>query len=264
MKCYKKFYYQSNMFLVITGNFDKAKVRYQHLKTSHFVLVKILKLYREKYYEEEIKPLLNGDDIIIHKIDFKSNFTMSDIRSKAANGLYKDHKQVVEDLSKVLRFIDNGSLMFIQKAKNVHTKTFAIQYVTVKDMKTSLNLIKLWRNESGKIDTAFNSFEKFVHKLSIAGIKFISDESDIFSTYQGLKYNINEEVNEELIKPFLDLINDVICVNDEVLYNYGANTLYENPAIGNTLKYIIANGIVESEPPFFHANERCGYGRRGR
>lgn len=44
----------------------------------------------------------------------------------------------------------------------------------------------------------------------------------------------------------------------EVLYNYGANTLYENPAIGNTLKYIIANGIVESEPPFFHANELGG------
>lgn len=44
----------------------------------------------------------------------------------------------------------------------------------------------------------------------------------------------------------------------EVLFKNGANTKYVNPNIGNTLEYIIANGIIESEPPFFHANELGG------
>lgn len=44
----------------------------------------------------------------------------------------------------------------------------------------------------------------------------------------------------------------------DVLFRNGANPDYVNPSIGNTLKYIVSNGIIESEPPFFHANELGG------
>ena len=102
------------------SNFEKSRARYQHLKTSPYVLVKMLKIWRSDYFESEIKPLINGNDIVIHKIDFKDEFTMQTIRARTEEGYYKEFKTVIEDLSKVIRFIDNVTLIYIQEAKNIN------------------------------------------------------------------------------------------------------------------------------------------------
>lgn len=42
-------------------NFENARVKYAHLSTSPFILVKILKLYNKPYFDDVIKPLLQKD-----------------------------------------------------------------------------------------------------------------------------------------------------------------------------------------------------------
>ena len=125
----------------------------------------MLKIWRSDYFESEIKPLINGNDIVIHKIDFKDEFTMQTIRARTEEGYYKEFKTVIEDLSKVIRFIDNGTLMYIQKAKNVYTNTYHVQFVSDKDMSKSLKMMKLWRGENGQIETVYTALVRYASKL---------------------------------------------------------------------------------------------------
>lgn len=223
------------------SNFEKSRARYQHLKTSPYVLVKMLKIWRSDYFESEIKPLINGNDIVIHKIDFKDEFTMQTIRARTEEGYYKEFKTVIEDLSKVIRFIDNGTLMYIQKAKNVYTNTYHVQFVSDKDMSKSLKMMKLWRGENGQIETVYTALVRYASKLSISGVKFNSSDNDVFSTFQGLKYS-NGTINEELIKPFLELVYEVICSKDVTLYDYVLNwisNIIQHPGMKNETALVI-------------------------
>ena len=241
-QAYETVYECCNLTDKAKTNFENARARYSIYHTSPFVLIKILKLYRSEYFEQEIKPLLTANEIVIHKIDFKEDFTMQNIRAKAENGLYTDFKSIVEDLSKVIRFIDNGTPTFIQKIKNVHAKTFSIQYLNNKDMNKSLKMIKLFKNKEGKYETAYSAFERHASKFAISGVKFVSDEADIFSTFQGLKYKVNEEVNEKLINPFLNLIYEVICVSDNEIYEYVLNwisNMIQNPGVKNETALVL-------------------------
>ena len=54
---------------------------------------------------------------------------MTDIRRKAENKVYKNASEVIEDLSKVIRFVDSGSKMFVQKEYDIHSKTWSLVFV---------------------------------------------------------------------------------------------------------------------------------------
>ena len=218
------------------NNFDNARARYQHLKTSPFVLVKILKLYRKEYYETEIVPLLAGREIEIKDIDLQDSFSMIDIRSKAEKKLYKTRKEIVEDLSRVIRFIESDQLMFIQKTLDINSKKWKISFVNDSNMTKSLKLIKLW-NDDGKVINAYDVFVENMSKLSVNGVKFNLNEHNIFSLFHGLKYKVLDNVDEPVIAEYLHLIHDVIANSDEEIYEY----------ILNWISYIIQNPGKKTE-----------------
>ena len=125
-------YNNVNEFCKLTDNakneFDNKRSRYSHLSTSPFVLAKILKLYQTEYYDEYVKPLLNHE-VKQFDIDRNDDFSMTDIRRKAENEVYKNASEVIEDLSKVIRFVDSGSKMFVQKEYDIHSKTWSLVFV---------------------------------------------------------------------------------------------------------------------------------------
>lgn len=62
---------------------------------------------------------------------------MTDIRRKVERNLYKHSSEIIEDLSKVIRFIDSGTKMFIQKEYDIHSKTWSLVFVNNTSMKES-------------------------------------------------------------------------------------------------------------------------------
>ena len=218
------------------SNYDNARIRYQRLKTSPYVLVKILKLYRKDYYETEIIPLITERKIVIKDIDLQDSFGMIDIRSKAEKNSYKNKKEVVEDLSRVIRFIESDQMMFIQKVYDTYSKKWKISFVNDGNMTKSLKLIKLWNND-GKTLNAYDVFTENMSKLSVNGVKFNSNDKNIFSMFHGLKYKVLDSVNESVIAEYLRLIYDVIADSNEEIYNY----------IINWVSFVIQNPGVKTE-----------------
>ena len=200
-------------------NFETARARYSHLSTSPFVLAKIIKIYQNDYYNECIKPLI-GHKFELQKIDFKDTFLITDVRSKAENNEYKNLNEVASDLSRIIRVIDNGTLIFVQKTYDESNDMYKFKYVYDKDMTRSLKLIKLWKDGTEQI-TAFNALQRYMSKFAIKGVKFIGDdENKTVSIFNGYKYNVLDSVNNEVINGFIEFVREVIADNDETVFNY--------------------------------------------
>lgn len=222
-------------------NFENARARYSHLSTSPFVLAKILKLYQSEYYNEYVKPLLTHD-FEMETIDFQDSFSITDIRAKAEAFKYHSLNEVAVDLSKVIRFVDDGIVYYIQKVYDVHDKMYKLKYVMDKDMNKSLKLIKLWKGDEGGSVTAFDALQKFMSKFAIKGVRFNSDEENVFTTFQGFKYNVLDKVNDEMIVPFLKLVKEGICDNNDEVYEYVISwiaRLIQNPGIKNETAIVL-------------------------
>ena len=75
-------------------NFENARNRYSVMKTSPYVLARILKLWNPEYYNESIKPLLASNTKTIHAISFDDTFDLSCIIEKAEKKQYKHANEV--------------------------------------------------------------------------------------------------------------------------------------------------------------------------
>ena len=199
-------------------NFENARNRYACLATSPFVLVKILKLYQQEYYTEYVKPLINNEAKQFD-INLSDSFCLTNIREKAEKKMYKNNSEVIEDLSRVIRFVDSGNKMFIQKEYNIHSKTWSVTFVSDKAMKDSLKMIHLWKEER-KLITAYDVLLTQLTSLTVKGVAFNSDDDNVFSTFQGYKYKVLDKINYSVIETFINFIHEVICNNNDEAFTY--------------------------------------------
>ena len=215
---YDYIFENSNLTPNAKSNYNNARKRYSVYQTHYGVLIKIIKLYNNDYYKKFIKN--EADEIIINNIDLNDNFTITNISSKAEKHMYKTYKEIVEDLSKVIRFVESNNLMFIIKTYDIHNNKYVISYMTNTNMKEMLKMIKLW-NDERKTITAYDAFIAYKSKLTVKGVKFYSNnDKDIFSIFQGFKYNTVENINMSIIDNFLNMIKEVIADNNDDIYNY--------------------------------------------
>lgn len=223
------------------SNFENAKARYVHLSTSPFVLVKILKLYNQPYFDEVIKPLLQKQEQKFYEIDMRDDFTLTSMIQKADKHKYQNKFQVIEDLSKVIRKIDAETVMYVKKIYDIHAKRHTLTFVTQTNMREMLKSIKLWK-EDNKMITAWNILDENSAKFMIKGVMFNTTDKDLFSVFQGYKYNILEKINRNVIDSFLNLIKEVICSNNDELYNYvigWISLMIQNPGVKNETALIL-------------------------
>ena len=234
---YDYIFENSNLTPNAKSNYNNARKRYMHLKTNPYVLINMLKYHNNEYYNKFIKKDLTENEIKISNIDLNDNFSMRDIRNKAEKHLYKTYKDVVEDLSKVIRFVESNNLMFIIKMYDTKNNKYVIGYMTNTNMKESLKMIKLWKDDKKQI-TVYDAFINYQSRLSVKGVKFYStNDKDIFSIFNGYKYNTVENINENIISNFLNLVSEVIADNNEEIYNY----------LLNWISYIIQNPGKKTE-----------------
>ena len=222
-------------------NFENARNRYANMQTSPFVLVKILKLYNKPYFDEVLKPLLRSQEPTINQIDLSNDFTLKTMSEKAEKHKYTNKFQVIEDLSKVIRRIDADTVMYIKKIFDVHANRQVLTYVTQANMKEMLKSIKLWKEDKKQI-TAWNILDENSAKFIIKGVKFNSNDSDIFSTFHGYKYRVLDSVDISKIQMYLDLVHDIICDSNDDLYKYVLGwiaSVIQHPGIKNETALIL-------------------------
>ena len=222
-------------------NFENARSRYSIMKTSPYVLIKIIKIYKIDYYNDAVKPLISVN-VTLCDIDLNEEFDMNTMINKAERHEYKNINDVLVDLSKVIRRIDSDTIMYIKKIYDIYSKRYTITFVNQTLMKDMLKSIRLWKVDN-KMLTAWNVLEQNAGKLSVKGVKFFTDDKKTFYChFHGYKYNVLENVNVKLIQPFLNFINEVICDNHEESYKYVLGwiaTMLQNPGVKNETALIL-------------------------
>ncbi|KAA6404433.1 MAG: hypothetical protein EZS28_000054 [Streblomastix strix] len=192
-------------------------------KPNPWILTKILRYHKKDYYEQIIKPLLKKNyevkkqskivdtvkQIEKHEIDLKDVFTLTDLSSKALNGQFQNQLELVaEDLLKII-------------------KTAIYDQLCSK---------RLWQDGKKNI-TAIDALEQYHSLFEKVGIRFISQNPQLFSVFQGYKYLQLEKVNYTKIERFLALVKDTISANDELIYEY----------LLNWFAYIVQNAGKKTE-----------------
>ena len=147
--------------------------------------------------------------ITINTIDLNGRFSLTDIRKKNEEHSYQNDGQLINDLSKVIRHIEDGKGCYVQKVYDGKIRTYKLQYITRSSMKESLQEIILAKKPKR---TAYDVLLEHLSKLTIQGVRFYApDDDNIYSLFHGYKYNIKDEYDEAVIKPFIDFIKEVIC-----------------------------------------------------
>ena len=125
-----------------------------------------------------------------------NEFSMTDIKRKVEMMSCQNPSEVIEDLSKVIRFVDSGSKMFVQKEYDTHSKAWPLVFVNNTWMKDSLKMIKLWKEENKTIA----AYDIMLAKLTVKGVAFNSFDKDLLSIFHGDNYNIWNKVIYNIMK----------------------------------------------------------------
>lgn len=209
-------------------HFDEQRKRYASEKTSLSILEKIIKMYNPSVMITETQIL---------PIDMKDPFLLRDVKSKAENNKYMTERDVLLDLSRVIRYIDDeGSYAYIQKVYNSKKKAYQIKWVSTNEMATNLKITKIGDSN------LYSVLCKYQSLMTLNGVSFCSDEPDVFSVFQGFKYGSEEPIDERIIKPYLDLVFDVIASKDKTVYEYVLNwfaNIVQHPSVKNETALVI-------------------------
>ncbi|KAH7820931.1 putative Poxvirus D5 protein [Monocercomonoides exilis] len=239
-------------------NWDKTRENCSNKKSTPYVLQKIVKIWCPEYYKNTVVPeirkmkllksksSINEDENIdyekyIKQIDLYDSFSLTDIRNKSESCQYKNIIEVLSDLSRVIRFIETGS-MYIQKEYNIFDKCWCIAFVTDSNMMKSLKMIKLWKTESKTI-TAYDVLLTGLSKLTLQGVMFnAGDVPNVYSLFQGYKYRVLEQVDMTIISMFLDFIREEIADSNDELFEYVLNwiaNIVQHPGIKNETALVL-------------------------
>ena len=74
--------------------------------------------------------------------------------------------------------------------------------------------------ERKKNYTAWNVFVYNQILFKVKGLKFYSEDPQVFSYFRGYDYKKLDSVKEELIQPFLNHVHDVITDGNDEVYKY--------------------------------------------
>jgi putative DNA primase/helicase len=151
-------------------------------------------------------------------IDLSTDFSIETIRRQT----YGNYNAVVNDLLKLIRFIDNGDMVFICKIYNERSKKFIIKLLNETNARKMLSSKLLWREDKKQLN-AYNVFQKFIKYFAVADIAFNSKNPKVFSLFQGFKYSEANKIDYLIIGRWLNLVKEVVANNNKDVYEYILN-----------------------------------------
>lgn len=243
--------YRSRMYKQVLENCkftEKAREKFEYQKKrnagkigSVFTLVKILKLYKEKYYINNIRPLL-----YIHKregfqaIDFKDDFLICDMMMESLKGRYNDNeKLLLRDLSRVIRVMHQDEDIYIVKSLDTKSER-GVKRFTFRFCK-AYQVMKMLK----PIPNAFETLVKYTAFFFIDFVRFFDRTFNCVNYFHGYVYERIRKCNLEVINPFLNFVKEVIADNNVELYEYILNWfayIVQNPGL-KTGTALVLQGI---------------------
>ena len=243
-EAYNNVFTKCNLTLNAQMNFLRMKERYSTRETSPFILIKMLHIWKPEYYEEVIKPIIESEEPTINPIVLTDEFSMLDIKKKCEDGLYTCEKEVVQDVSRVVRYVIGTDNIFLIKYYDAKSSKYNIGFSSENTMMTYLRKCRAWR-VGKRVVTLADVFNRNESRLTVKGVCFNTDDPNVFSLFQGYKYNFLPKVDETLIKPFLDFILEVICDSNNEAYIYvlkWISYIVQNPGV-KTKTAIVLKGL---------------------
>ena len=196
---------------------------YSHFKSSVYILVELINKHNSQYYKDSILPIIQQNSKIFD-IDFDDSFTVLDIRSKAMS--YITEQEVISDLSRVVRFVEDGSNTFILKVYNTVARSMTVIYKSelgIKQLLGHIKLPKLQGQDKKKQLTVANILMDNLDELAVLGVKFYNDPPSrkFFSLFQGYKYkDMGQDYDEHVVDKFTDFVWTDICNESAHIYEY--------------------------------------------
>jgi hypothetical protein len=153
--------------------------------------------------ERKITPL------VLPQIDFADNFDITVMRAKASECDYLTDEEVIQDCGKLTRFVDE-KMLFLFKSYDATSHAYLIKLKTRNEMKSLFSSICLNYGEKD-YHTVWHVFEKFFGYFGVMGIEFSGEtKPKFFNIFRGFHYQTNEEVNLEIVQPFLEFVGETI------------------------------------------------------
>ena len=160
-------------------------------------------------------------------INIYESFNLIDIRNKvpyAKEVLTSENiNEAINDLQRVFCYCEVIPPVYMLKSYDAINEIPKVSYTSEKIAHPILNKIiigQIFRDNKMKKYTLWDLFIEHQLKFTVKGLKFYSQDNQVFSYFRGYDYKILDEVNEELIQPFLKHIHDVIANNNDEVYKY--------------------------------------------
>ena len=159
-----------------------------------------------------------SEKITSHIIDIKDEFCLMDIRQK--KNKYVSESEVINDLKRVFMVVDSTPEVFVIKDYDSINDFVKISYTTESIAKSKLKKIIIGYNSEKKPVNAWKIYLQHTELFTVKALKFYSEDPHVFSYFRGYDYNKLDEVKEQVIKPFLDHVFNVIANKNDAVYKY--------------------------------------------
>ena len=199
--------------------------------------------------------------ITVHQIDFTDKFSFNDVRKKIATKEYKSVTEIVTDLTRLIRFIDNEGGAYIRKDYDAVNDVVKKSYLTINQMQTyanTLGKITLEPYSEKKPGSIWLLICEYQYLFTVVGQKFYSPRKDILSFFYGYKYEKDTitsiDENDPAINEWLNFVKECVAndgYNDDSeeniklkdqIYNYILNWIaymMQNPSLKNETAIIL-------------------------
>ncbi|KAA6360749.1 MAG: hypothetical protein EZS28_043724 [Streblomastix strix] len=174
-------------------------------------------------------------------MDLDDPFTLVDIEMKIYNQEYECDEDIVTDMLRIMRIINQKNDIFIMKRYDSTVKRCTFDILSDDAAQKKLSKAK-WDGFRKKNLKLWSLFQECAGVFRLRDISFISDEQDVFSIFQGWKHKQLEEINMSKIQLYLDLIKDVIAANDNNIYEYILNWIsfiIQHPGVKSRVAIVI-------------------------
>ena len=175
----------------------------------------------ETYFNNTIDPDMPIDTSIFDE------FTLTDIRNKdyrKRSGYGIRVGEFMTDMLRVVRKIDVVPPMIILKVKDPKYNNAQLSIITRAQLQQTLKTINLGKTNKNITAWKVLTEGKNMNYLTIAQMTFKAGKNNIhaFSYFHGFDYPRidGKDINQDLIKPFLGHIYNIICSRRDDVYKY--------------------------------------------
>ena len=220
--------------------------------SSYKVLIKAIKIHNPGYFSLIFKTTRNMEkQEESQRLDLNDQFCFQQFENNIhiysmENGM----KKMIDDLRRLIIFIRCHNIFYLK------TKTFSGEFhltsLNKQDAKSYLSIYKskgtyglrppglgsTYGSWKDVWEVVINNIELFLYD----GVVFYSESPNFYSLFNGYKYKLLEEVDEEILKDWFILARDIICDRDEESYEYLMNWLakiFQSPVQKNDTAVII-------------------------